>query len=273
MPALREHLFQRRIGSDRLFRWRGGEVSRVEGLSDGVFALTLTLLVVSVDVPGTLYELWHTVRDLPVFLACFVLLMWAWSQHYLFFRRYGLEDLPTRVLNSVFLFLVLFYAYPTKFVATFLWRGVLGEPMEAMFATPPGVEWMSSYRQRATMMLFYGLGFVGVFGSLAAMSSWAYRRRDELELDELERFLTRGTVITHLLTAGVAAVSVALVLLGVQPGWSGVVYFALGPLHAVWGYWVGRRAAQLDAQLARAPSLVGSRGNSNDDASGSSSSA
>ena len=38
------------FGADQAFRWRGGEVSRLEGLSDAVFAFAVTLLVVSLEV-------------------------------------------------------------------------------------------------------------------------------------------------------------------------------------------------------------------------------
>jgi len=84
---IREHLFHKRAPADPMFRWRGGDLSRPEGLSDGVFAVTLTLLVVSLKVPTTFHELWLTIRDLPVFLVCFAMLMMVWRYHYLFFRR------------------------------------------------------------------------------------------------------------------------------------------------------------------------------------------
>ena len=35
-----ENLLPRSLRAERHFRWRGGEVSRVEGLSDAVFALS-----------------------------------------------------------------------------------------------------------------------------------------------------------------------------------------------------------------------------------------
>ena len=35
------------------FRWRGREVSRVEGFTDAVFAFAVTLLVVALEVPHT----------------------------------------------------------------------------------------------------------------------------------------------------------------------------------------------------------------------------
>lgn len=250
MTALREHIFGRRVGADRMFRWRGAEVSRLEGLSDGVFALTITLLVVSVQVPNTFFELWQSFRELPVFLVCFVLLMWAWRSHYLFFRRYGLEDLPTIVLNGVFLFLVLFYAYPIKFVATFLWHMIIGVDVRPLFAVPEGVAFASSYGQRGDMMLLYGVGFMGVFGSLALLSAWAYHRRAELELDALELHLTRASIVSGLITVAIAILSLLTVLITGRPDFGGIVYFLMGPAHGVWGYRSGARARRIELAMA-----------------------
>jgi hypothetical protein len=248
---LREHLFEKRAPSDPMFRWRGGDISRLEGLSDGVFAVTLTLLIVSVDVPRTYYELWVTVRDLPIFLASFAMLMMAWRYHYIFFRRYGLDDFLTSLINGAFLFLILFYAYPLKFLATFLWRLILGDgaAARAMFALPEGVEWGGGFLQQGGMMIFYGLGVAGVFGVLAIMSAYAYRLREHLELDELERYLTVASIRAHLLTVGIALLSVTIIALGGQPGWSGIVYFLMGPAHTVHGIAVARRAERLFAVI------------------------
>lgn len=247
---LREHLFDKRAPADPLFRWRGGDVTRVEGLSDGVFAVTLTLLIVSMNVPSTFHELWITVRDLPVFLVCFALLMWVWHEHHSFFRRYGLQDTLTSVLNAAFLFLILFYAYPLKFLATFLWRLILGQPTDGMFALP--AEWVGEWtevQQRTWMMVFYDLGIIGVFGLLLLMLGRAWSLRDALELDELERVITRGSLRAHAISTGLGLVSLALLLLASQPGWAGLVFFLMGPLHGFNGYWTGSKARRLHAEL------------------------
>ena len=247
---MREHLFDRRAPADPLFRWRGREVSRVEGLSDGVFAVTLTLLIVSVGVPATFYELWLVIRDLPIFLASFALLLMAWQYHYLFFRRYGLEDGWTNLLNAVFLFLVLFYAYPLKFLATFLWRVILGEGASAMFTLPAGVEWtVGSFDQREWMMIFYGIGIVGVFGVLALMVWRAYQLRDQLELDAVECELTRGSIRAHFITVSVALLSLAVVATTRDPGWAGIVYFLMGPGQAANGFYSANRAERIRRNL------------------------
>ena len=49
------------------------------------------------------------------FAICFAVLMWIWWAHHTFFRRYALTDGYTIVINTMLLFLVLYYTYPLKF--------------------------------------------------------------------------------------------------------------------------------------------------------------
>jgi len=247
---IREHLFNKRAPADPLFRWRGENTSRLEALSDGVFAVTLTLLVVSLKVPSTFYELWLTTRDLPIFLVCFIMLLMAWHYHYIFFRRYGLEDFLTSVLNGAFLFLILFYAYPLKFLTTFLWKLILGESNRIMFSIPAGITWeYGEFFQRAGMMYFYGFGIIGVFGLLAIMLWRAYSLRDKLELDELECFLTISSLRSHLITVSVAIFSILILTFGGQPGYAGIIYFLIGPLQTIEGIYQGKQVEKIKQKL------------------------
>ena len=104
---------------------RGREVSRIEGFSDAVFGFTLTLLVVSVEVPDDFTDLLNIVSGFPAFAVTFTVICWIWYEHYLFFRRYDLEDGFTVVLNCILLFIVMLYAYPLKFMFTRLITGTL----------------------------------------------------------------------------------------------------------------------------------------------------
>src|SRR3982751_30202 len=106
---LRGTLARRRIGTEERFFWRGQEVLRIEGFSDGVFAFAVTLLVVSLQVPNTFDELLATMRGFFAFAICFWMLFVVWYEHYKFFRRYGLKDNLTMQLSAVLLFVVLFY--------------------------------------------------------------------------------------------------------------------------------------------------------------------
>ncbi|MFN2492671.1 MAG: TMEM175 family protein [Pyrinomonadaceae bacterium] len=89
---IREKMMQQNFGNKAQFRWRGLEISRIEGLNDAVFAFAVTLLVVSLEVPKTFSELAETMHGFGAFLVSFVLLFAVWFNQYKFFRRYGLQD-------------------------------------------------------------------------------------------------------------------------------------------------------------------------------------
>src|SRR5580698_5347366 len=103
---------------EKYFRWRGGEITRLEAFCDVVFGFALTLLVVSLEVPRNYSEMMTAMRGFLPFAVCFAQLVMIWLAHYRFSRRFGLEDPYTVFLNIVLLFLVLFYVYPLKFVFT-----------------------------------------------------------------------------------------------------------------------------------------------------------
>jgi hypothetical protein len=67
------------------FRWRGVEVTRLEGFSDAVFAFSVTLLVVSLEVPKTFDELMAAMRGFVAFGVCFAVLANVWFNHVRFF--------------------------------------------------------------------------------------------------------------------------------------------------------------------------------------------
>jgi uncharacterized membrane protein len=117
---LREHL-EGAVPGEKGFRWRAEEITRLESFSDTVFALAVTLLIVSLEVPRDFHELTVVMRGFTGFGICFALLANLWFYHVLFFRRYGLQTPLATFLNAVFLFCILFYVYP---VEVSLWCGV-----------------------------------------------------------------------------------------------------------------------------------------------------
>ena len=221
------------LRGERHFHWRGGDMSRVEALSDAVFAFALTLLVVSLAVPSTFDELLQAVKGFPAFAACFALLIWIWYHHFLFHRRFGLETGGIVWLNAALLFTVLFYVYPLKFMAAFLSKLVTGDMA--------GVSAALDRDQGPALMVFYAGGFTAIFLMLAVLNGLAYKRRESLKLDAAERLITRQEIRMHLLSAGVGVLALAITALG--PGavaWAGLSFALLGPLHAVHGAISGR---------------------------------
>src|SRR5690242_2973638 len=102
---LRKNIAEKMEGAKKRFRFRGHEVRRIEAFSDAVFAFAVTLLIVSLEVPKNFEELMVTIRGFFAFGVSFILLMMIWYEQNIFFRRYGLDDLKTIVLNCILIFL------------------------------------------------------------------------------------------------------------------------------------------------------------------------
>jgi uncharacterized membrane protein len=212
------------------FRWRAGEISRLEAFSDAVFGFALTLLVVSLEVPETFRELRAGMSGFLAFAACMAMLVWLWYEHFRFFRKYALQDGVTILLNAVLLFVVLFYVYPLKFLFTYLSFMIFG----LGGAHPPVVESAEEVRQ---LMLIYGIGFVAVFVLFGLLYLRALRQADVLALSAPERAATRSSLVEHALSASVGVLSIllALVLPDRLMGVSGLAYMLLGPVHTIRG--------------------------------------
>jgi uncharacterized membrane protein len=240
------------IGAGGAFRWRGHEVTRIEGFTDAVFAFAVTLLVVSLEVPRTFGELSQTMRGFLPFGVCFGILIWIWYEHYLFFRRYGLQDPWTVFLNATLIFVVLFYVYPLKF----LFQLVLGPAsgLSTEVRRPSGrLEAMIEIRDMPTLFVIYGAGVTAVFLVLALLYRHAGRRGHELGLNEIEIFDTRANVLRHLEMAAVGVLSMLLAWTLPLPavGLAGYVYFLFGVLQGVHGSVYGARRRRLVARLAK----------------------
>src|ERR1700753_2707267 len=102
---LRQLVQEKISGRSGDFHRRGHEVKRIETLSDAVFAFAVTLLIVSLEVPRDFEELLINMRGFLAFAICFFLLILVWHEQNVFFRRYGLEDRWTIVLNCILMFI------------------------------------------------------------------------------------------------------------------------------------------------------------------------
>jgi hypothetical protein len=229
------------------FRWRGGEIARIEGLSDAVFAFAVTLLVVSLEVPKTFNELAVLMRGFFPFAVSFGLLMRIWYEQYLFFRRYNMQDGVSVFLNAVLLFVVLFYVYPLKFLWTFLigqWTGA-----GAAVAKPGGgFEPMIELHQIPALMEIFSAGFLAVSCIFLLLIYRALRRRTELDLNPLEILETHASIGVNAINAATAVVSLGIAFFGGDRfgGWAGMIYpVLLCPSFTIFYSIMGRRKRML----------------------------
>ncbi len=208
--------------------------NRIEAFSDGVFAISATLLVVSLEVPHSFDELMGNLFGFIAFAFSFTMLILIWQAHYHLFRRFDLRDGTTITLNSILLFVVLFYVYPLKFLSTLFAAYIFR-------VVPVNAESMglSGFDQLAQLFALYSAGFVLVFLCIALLYRHAARSKQQLELSPEEVF-DAYTWCRHYwiyVLLGVVSIVLALAHVGIHFGLPGWLYSLLGPIT----YWHGKR--------------------------------
>ena len=102
--------------------------------------------------------------------------------------------------------------------------------------------------QVANLMIIFGLGYIAVFAVFALLYWRAYRKRVELELNELETFGTRTDIRESLLNVSIGLVSLAIAIIGggKYAGFAGMIYMVTPVVMTVHGKWNGSRRKKLE---------------------------
>ena len=189
--------------------------SRVEAFSDGVFAIAITLLVLTIAQPTDYRVLSRQLADrwpsLAAYVVSFLIIGIMWVNHHSIFSHFERIDRGVFYLNMLLLMTITFLPYPT---------GVLGVAL----AKGQGTQ---------TAAVVYGVTMaVNAFAWAALWLYGSHKRRLLREsFPEEERALatllfTIGVVV-YVLAVGVAFWN-AYVFLGVQAAVA--VYYALDPV-------------------------------------------
>src|SRR5262245_59395289 len=183
------------------------------------------------------------------FACCFALLVWIWHEHNTFFRRYGLQDGATVVLNALLLFVVLFYVYPLKFMFDSMFDRFM--PMR----NPPAP---MTLPQLANAAAVYAVGFILMMLMFVALYARAYAKRRELGLDTLDLFDLKSMAGHHIVSASVGCVALAVALFAPRTfaPLSPMSLSLMGPGHYLWGAYHGRRRKALEVRLASRESAL-----------------
>ncbi|NKI31100.1 TMEM175 family protein [Croceivirga thetidis] len=239
------------------FRYRGLQTTRLENLSDAVFGFAITLLVISSEVPSSYLELQVSMYGFLGFIFCTMLLLGLWNNHSNFFLHYGLEDKVTKALNSLFLFVLLFYVYPLKYLFSYLGTAIyvsikdaMGDNSEAFRQTVLSLSSKQlSIAEWEDLMIRFGFGLFFIYLMLMLMHINALKKAKQLELDKKEEFITKTFIYQYLILMGVTIISMLVVVVfdGRAAPYAGMVYLltaVLLPLHkrlrtkkrkALWG--------------------------------------
>jgi uncharacterized membrane protein len=227
--VLRREVARLDAGRDPRFRWRGGDVSRVEAISDAVFGFALTLIVVSLEAPKTFDDLKHEMFSIPIFACSFTLLLLIWFKQYRFFRRFGLEDVTTTILNFALLFVVLVYVYPLKFLFTALFNGSTQHLTAA------------EYPQ---LLAIYSAGYIALNLIFVFLYRHALSFMRELELSTAEVYEMKTEIGVAAISGLVGAFVPAVAFATPSPAvlWTGLLYLTALPANRIWVAWRRSRA-------------------------------
>jgi uncharacterized membrane protein len=224
------------------FRFRGHEVKRIEAFSDAVFAFAVTLLIVSLEVPKSFEDLLVTMRGFFAFGISFLLLILIWYEQNIFFRRYGLDDLTTIVLNCTLVFLVLFYVYPLKFLFTLVFSSqIYGEGHSPFIMQVTDI---------AKLMMIYGIGYILIYLLFSFMYLHALRKKTELQLTFGEVFDTRTKLFKNiiLIVIGLLSICISQILPAENAGAAGMAYILIGPAFSIFYSYRGKRKRKLPVE-------------------------
>jgi uncharacterized membrane protein len=190
--------------------------SRVEAFSDGVFAIAITLLVLTIAKPTHYGDLGHQLASrwpsFAAYVVSFAIIGIMWLNHHSLFSSFERVDRGLFYLNMLLLLTITFLPYPT---------GVLGEAL----AQGQGTQTAAAFYGITMAVNAYAWGALWFYGS--------YRRRLlQASFPEEERSLatllfTIG-VVMYTLAVGVAFLN-AYAFLAVQAAFA--LYYALDPVN------------------------------------------
>src|SRR2546422_9634897 len=104
------------------FRLRGMEMTRLETFIDAAFAFAITMLVIAAQqIPDDIKTLLAAFKNVPAFVASIIVLGIFWRGHWLWSRRYGLEDGISIFISWAMLATILIYIYPLRAVFGSMW--------------------------------------------------------------------------------------------------------------------------------------------------------
>ena len=159
------------------------------------------------DVPASVSELVGALKGVPAYAASFALLCLFWHAHYIWYRRYGLEDGRSVLLSLLLVFLVLIYVYPLRMMfstAVAAWSGGI---------LPAGID-NAQDQDMMPMFVIYGIAYAALSGIVALFYLHARSLREQLDLDPAERLVTHAQIARWVFNAviGLLSATAALVI-------------------------------------------------------------
>ena len=218
----------------RGFRLRGMEMTRLETFIDAAFAFAISMLVIAAQqIPDNIQALLAAFKNVPTFVCSIAVLGIFWRGHWLWSRRYGLEDGASILISWVMIVTILIFIYPLKAIFGAMWyflsNGQVGQPFSLR----------TTESQARTIFAIYALGLIAISVEILLLNLRAWQLREPLRLNARERLVTGDEVTGWSIpvSVGIVALVLALTLPKEKIAWSGWVYSSMAilvPLHTAY---------------------------------------
>jgi len=223
------------------FRLRGLDMTRLETFIDAAFAFAITMLVIAgSQVPDDIDTLLRAFRNVPTFICCIAVLGIYWRGHWLWSRRYGLEDGVSILISWTLIVTILIFIYPLKAIFGAMWHFLSNGQVGQRFSLH------TTETQARMIFAIYALGLIGISAEILLLNLRAWQLREPLRLNARERLMTRGELTGWSIpvTVGIVSLVLSFVLPIEQIAWCGWVYFLMAIMLRVHGFWRGRQLAR-----------------------------
>jgi uncharacterized membrane protein len=229
----------------RGFRLRGMEMTRLETFIDAAFAFAISMLVIAAQqIPDNIQALLAAFKNVPTFICSIAVLGIYWRGHWLWSRRYGLEDGVSILISWIMIVTILIFIYPLKAIFGAMWNllsnGQVGHPFSLH----------TTEAQARTIFAIYALGLIAISTEILLLNLRAWQLREPLRLNARERLMTLGELTGWSIPVSVGIVSLLLsFILPIQEiAWCGWVYFLMAIVLRVHKFLHNRRLKTVTAE-------------------------
>src|ERR1700736_5711594 len=220
------------------FRLRGMQMTRLETFIDAAFAFAISMLVIDAQqFLDNIQTLLAAFKNVPTFICSIAVLTIFWRGHWLWSRRYGLEDGVSILISWGMIATILIFIYPLKAIFGAMWyfvsNGQLGQRLSLH----------TTEAQARAIFAVYAIGLIAVSAEILLLNLRAWRLREPLRLNARERLMTLGELTGWSIPMSMGSVSLVLsfVLPIEQIAWCGWIYFFMTIILRAHGFWRRRR--------------------------------
>src|SRR6267154_4182854 len=220
------------------FRLRGIAMTRLETFIDAAFAFAISMLVIAAQqIPDNIQALLAAFKNVPTFVCCIAVLGIYWRGHWLWSRRYGLEDSVSILISWALIVTILIFIYPLKAIFGAMWNlissGQVGQPFSLH----------TTEAQVRTIFAIYAIGLIALSAEILLLYLRAWQLREPLRLNARERLMTHGELTGWSIpvTFGIVSLVFSFTLPIEQIAWCGWVYFLMAIALRMHGFWHRRR--------------------------------